>query len=158
MDNSSGSELMNSDCGQRGMQLKASCISWTHFWLQLALWMFFFFPQKHLGRKCISPHRTWAWPMLCTFLVWATHPFFSPGWPQGHYVAEGDLDHWILLRLLSKCWDYGARHQHHMVYMVLGKDQGLVLVRQGHCPLGYIPCISLVSWTCIWHIEIFFFL
>lgn len=31
--------------------------------------------------------------------------FFSPGWPQAHCVAEGDLD-WILL--LSKCWDDGA--------------------------------------------------
>lgn len=69
--------------------------------------------------------------------------FFSSGWSQAHCVAGGDLVHWILLPLLSKCWDYGVRH--HVVYMVLGKDQGLELVRQGRCPL--LVCLGLASGT-----------
>lgn len=143
MENSSGSELMNSDCGQGGTQLKGSCISWTHFWLQLTCWIFFFSPETSRQEVHKSTPKLGMASALC-FSSLSNAYFFSPGWPQAHCVAEGDLDHWLLLHLFSKCWDYGAWPR--VVYMVLGKDQGLGLVTQGcSLPTGLYP----LHFTCV---------
>lgn len=43
----------------------------------------------------------------------------SPGWPQTHSVAKGDLEHLIFLPQPSKCWDYECVPPH-LVYAESG--------------------------------------
>lgn len=50
---------------------------------------------------------------------------YSPCWPWTPYMAENDLESWILLLPSPKCWDYGLEptHQSAVLFCVTGKSE-----------------------------------
>lgn len=153
MENSSGSELLNSDRRTGRCAIKSRLYFLDSFMAAVGLLNIFFFFSETSRQEVHKSTPKLGMASALYFSSLSNPYFFSPGWPRAHYVAGGDFGP-LDPSASAKCWDYGVRH--HVVSLVLGKDQGLELVRQGRCSLGCIPCTSLVSWTCIWHIEIFF--